>query len=491
MGLVFRAIDTRSGQVVALKLLAPELSGEPQWQRRFLREAAALRTLNHPGIVKLFESGEHEGFSFFTMELIEGETLAQRLKREKPSIADAVSWTKEILNALSAAHKAGFLHGDLKPQNIMLDSYGRIRLLDFGLTRTLAANLPATQTASAVTGTVEYLSPERIAGATPDERSDLFSIGVLLYEFFSGHTPFARSNPLATAAAILHESPQPLPQTVPPALASVVRHCLEKEVPLRPPSASALAAELEQAYWERESFAARHKWLLTATAVTLAVFVILLFRNASSPSVVDLTVPSTGDIWLAGQPNGTRVVGLYGSDSVPTNAPVALAAKPGHILTFAARGSVSVDGSCYGGSPDGGCYNDETPFGAGPAHGISSYVGPASALVGVFLDLHHPSPRPPAPLDFRAKTNFSALSPALGQIYFIGDGLTGTAKGARQRFTVPARRHASFSHCLRFAWVEFREPRQLPRPSGRHRPRKVKFFFLPVSHSPARLYLLL
>ena len=435
-----RARDTRTGQAVALKLLAPELAGEPQWQRRFAREAAALQALNHPGIVKLLETGQARGLSYFTMKLIDGENLRQRMSRERPTVAESVAWAAGILDALGAAHAAGFLHGDLKPENVIVDRNGVICLLDFGLTRPIAPNLPATQTLSAVTGTVQYLSPERIAGSEPDVRSDLFSVGVLLHEFLTGKTPFARPNPLATAAAILHEQPGELPAGIPVGLAAVLKRCLQKDAALRPASAVELARALDDAMLTRRE-TRRPARLLAAAAFAVVVLALVswwVFRGALAARPVRLTVPAATDIWLAGQPAGAKVSGLFGTDSVPLNAPVQLAVIPGHVLSFSASGSVSVNGECFAPSPDGGCYPEVSPYGAGPANGISRYEGPASALIGVFVNTRVPSGgAAPRPIDFREVQNFQALSPLLNQVFFIGDGLTGTATGQLQRFTVP------------------------------------------------------
>jgi serine/threonine protein kinase len=433
MGLVVRARDTRTGEAVALKLLAPELAGEPQWQRRFAREAAALRALNDPAVVKLIESGEDQGFSYFTMELIDGENLRQRMARARPSLAESLAWVKGILKALEAAHAAGFTHGDLKPENIMLDSHGQIRLLDFGLTRPIAPNIPATQTASVVTGTIQYLSPERIAGADVDARSDLFSVGVLLHEFLAGSTPFARSNPLATAAAILHEPSAELPAGSPAGLAALVKQCLEKDPARRPASALALSAEIDQAISPHRT--SRVPWV-AAAVVILAILAFAAWRMWSgSAAPVRVTVPGTTDIWLARQPDGAEVTGMFGTDSAPRHSPVPVPAIAGHVLTISASGKISVDGDCYAASPDGGCYPDSSQFGAGPLNGVGQFRGPTGALIGVFLGANAPTPES---IDFRHFQNFPALAPKLNQVFFIGDGLTGTGNGKRQRFTVPA-----------------------------------------------------
>jgi hypothetical protein len=170
---------------------------------------------------------------------------------------------------------------------------------------------------------------------------------------------------------------------------------------------------------------------------------LLAFLAAISIGVAhaDIVVPSTSDIWLAGQPSGASVAGFFGTDSVPANSPIPFVVGGGDILTFSITGytPVSVDGSCFDSTADAGaCYADEFGFSPGSANGISLAHVPAGALVGVFLAAGGPSgPTPPA-LDFTGATNFSALSPLLDQLFFIGDGLTGTGTGTAQRFTAPA-----------------------------------------------------
>jgi len=152
----------------------------------------------------------------------------------------------------------------------------------------------------------------------------------------------------------------------------------------------------------------------------------------------DITVPGVSDIWLAGQPGGTLLTGSFGTDTALTNSPVLLDVFGGETLMFSVSGSTSVDGSCFAGA-DGGCYPNEFSYGTGPVNGIGDYTGPSDALIGVFLDNSLPSGvGGPASLDFTGANNFASLSPLLNQIFFIGDGLTGTGSGAEQQFTAPA-----------------------------------------------------
>lgn len=287
LGMVFRASDPLTGEVVAMKLLPPEHMADSGWRTRFQREAAALRALEHPGIVRLRESGDDRGFFWFTMDLVEGETLRARLNHASPSQAEAAGWIEQIADALAAAHASGFLHNDLKPENIMVNREGRIVLLDFGLTRPLMANTPVTQaTVTTVSGTVRYLSPERVAGETPDERSDVFALGILLFELLTGKTPFERPNPLATAAAILHE---PAPGLPPGPYADLVRRCLEKGREKRPPSVLEFRRMLLAANGTSETHSARRPrwaWLAAACAALLAVSGYTIWRQ-TAPALDD------------------------------------------------------------------------------------------------------------------------------------------------------------------------------------------------------------
>lgn len=185
----------------------------------------------------------------------------------------------------------------------------------------------------------------------------------------------------------------------------------------------------------------RTRCAVAAAVMLLVVAALWLAQRIprAAPSQV-IVVPATTDIWLAGQPDGATLAGDYGTDRAPAQSPVLVGVSAGHILTFAASGRTSVDGSCFAETPDGGCYPDESHFGAGPANGISTYNAPASALIGVFLDDATPSGKDvPSPLHFiGSERGFAKLAPALRQVFCIDDGLTGTGRGARQQFIVAA-----------------------------------------------------
>jgi hypothetical protein len=182
----------------------------------------------------------------------------------------------------------------------------------------------------------------------------------------------------------------------------------------------------------------KHAFLEKTTLLAI-IPVALLTAGLNRPVRADITVPGATDIWLAGQANGSSVTGLFGSDKAPAESPVDLLVTAGHTLTFAVSGTTSNNGVCTETSADAGnCAPDVSAFGAGPANGISGYKGPANALIGVFLNNNVPTgPGAPATLDFTGSNNFASLSPLLNQIFFIGDGLTGTGSGSVQDFIVP------------------------------------------------------
>lgn len=170
--------------------------------------------------------------------------------------------------------------------------------------------------------------------------------------------------------------------------------------------------------------------------ITTALMTITLCGLPAQAGVV--VIPATTDIWLAGQSSGSTVTGYFGSDSAPANSPIGISVIAGHILTFSASGTTSVDGSCFVSNADGGCYTDEFGFSPGPANGISLAHVPSDGLVGVFVGAAGPSGPTPAALDFTgANASFLSLAPVLDQQFFIGDGLTGTGTGSVQQFLVP------------------------------------------------------
>ena len=217
MGEVYRARDTRLNRVVAIKVLPPHLSSDPEGCRRFEREARTLATLSHPHICPIYDVGREEDRDYLVMEFLDGETLARRLARGPLPIEEALRYAIAIAEALAAAHAHGIVHRDLKPGNVMLTAAG-VKLVDFGIARTAPAASGATATVltveGSVVGTYEYMAPEQLQGLAADPRADLFAFGVVLHEMLTGQSPFARS---ATN------------RRVPAPLERFIEHCLAKQ----------------------------------------------------------------------------------------------------------------------------------------------------------------------------------------------------------------------------------------------------------------------
>jgi WD40 repeat protein len=256
MGEVYRAHDPRLGREVAVKVLPEEVGRDPERLARFEREARAVAALNHPSIVTIHDVGTHEGTLYVVTELLDGETLRELLSRRPPTQRQALSLALQAARGLEAAHAKGVLHRDIKPENLFVTSDGRLKILDFGLARVAAAKTAGSQDATEsspsrpgqLVGTVGYMSPEQVRGRALDARSDLFSLGVVLYELLGGKHPFRRETAVATLTAILEETPTPLSVVVPAISASlqrIVGRCLEKAPEDRMASAHDLAVALE------------------------------------------------------------------------------------------------------------------------------------------------------------------------------------------------------------------------------------------------------
>ena len=276
MGEVYLAQDTKLGRRVALKVLAAPLAADPDRRRRLEREAQAAARLNHPNIVTLYAFEETDGLSFLTMEYVEGETLASCLPATGMPLERLLPVAIMIADAVAAAHRAGIVHRDLKPANVMLASPGsRVKVLDFGLARLhglVTENAIATETAPItgvghIVGTVAYMSPEQAQGAETDARSDVFSMGVMLFEMATGGRPFTGDSSISIITSILRDSP-PAVSDVRPGLplefARIVRRCLQKEPERRYQTAVDLRNALEELKQESEAG-------LTASAVAPVV----------------------------------------------------------------------------------------------------------------------------------------------------------------------------------------------------------------------------
>jgi TolB-like protein/tetratricopeptide (TPR) repeat protein len=260
MGEVYRALDTRLGRAVAVKILPAIHATDAESVRRFEKEARAVASLSHPNIVPLFDVGEHDGLRYAVTELVTGETLRMRLAAGPLPSKEAAEIAAQVAHGLEAAHEKGVIHRDIKPENIVITSSGFARILDFGLAKrsgtALGTEAEDQPTASelltepgVVAGTVGYMSPEQVRGLAIDGRSDIFSLGVVLWEMLTGHRPFSGDSQVETLNAILKEEPQPALalDVLPTELARIVRRCLEKRKEDRYHSAADLAHDLKNA----------------------------------------------------------------------------------------------------------------------------------------------------------------------------------------------------------------------------------------------------
>jgi eukaryotic-like serine/threonine-protein kinase len=238
MGEVYKARDTRLNRIVALKTLPAEKIADPGRKSRFLQEARAAATLNHPNIVTIYEISEENGVCSIAMEYVAGSTLDQMNTGSGLPVKDAMKYASDIADALAAAHSAGIIHRDLKPANVIIATDGRAKLLDFGLAQFIEGAAPEGETATmrtlpgTIVGTAAYMSPEQAEGRTLDARSDVFSFGVVLYEMLCGQRAFRADSWIATLAAILHEEPRPLRDIKPAIPAAIEQHvvrCLRKD----------------------------------------------------------------------------------------------------------------------------------------------------------------------------------------------------------------------------------------------------------------------
>ncbi len=259
MGEVYRARDSRLNRQVAVKVLPSSFSSDPDRLRRFQQEATAAAALNDPGILAVYDVGSQDGTPYVVSELLEGETLRDRLRGGALPRRKAIEYAVQMVRALAAAHEKGIVHRDLKPENIFVTREGRIKILDFGLAKlvrpeeaaashTSAPTAAVDTTPGLVMGTVGYMSPEQVRGQPADPRSDIFAFGAILYEMISGRRAFKGETPADTMSAILKEDPPELAEAgreISPALERIVRHCLEKNPEERFHSAHDVAFALE------------------------------------------------------------------------------------------------------------------------------------------------------------------------------------------------------------------------------------------------------
>src|SRR6516162_6120862 len=288
MGEVYRARDRRLERTVAIKVLPAQFSADVARKQRFEREAKTISQLNHPHICTLHDIGSQDGIEYLVMECVEGETLAKRLEKGPLPLEQVLKYGAQIADALDKAHRSGVVHRDLKPGNIVLSATGA-KLLDFGLAKpvsplaggmTLTADTPraAMTEEGTIVGTFQYMSPEQVEGKEVDGRSDIFSLGAVLYEMVTGQKAFQGKSQLSVASAILEKEPTPIssikPMT-PPELDHAIRRCFAKDSEERWQTARDLRFALESAVAPMPLVPARTgsrwPWIVTASAVIVAV----------------------------------------------------------------------------------------------------------------------------------------------------------------------------------------------------------------------------
>jgi serine/threonine-protein kinase len=326
---VFSARDLLLDRKVAIKVLFPEFAVDPTFVERFRREAQAAANLNHPNIVNVYDWGKYQGTYFIAMEYVQGRTLAEILKANKQLTSkQAAEIASEVAAALGFAHDAGLAHRDIKPANILIGTNGQVKVADFGIARAMNAPTESNLTqAGSVMGTATYFSPEQAQGAQPDPRSDLYSLGIVMYEMVAGRPPFTGENPVSIAYKQVHDPPQPINQIVadvPKAYEAIVAKLLAKDPKMRYPSAQALRDDLRR------------------------------FRNGESPQALTMAasaqgrtvvVPSAG---VAGPPPSATTVNPTLPANMPRSGPVA--------PTPYGSATQAMDGYPRGASPDAAYY---------------------------------------------------------------------------------------------------------------------------------------
>jgi serine/threonine protein kinase len=368
MGEVYRARDTRLGREVAIKVLTPEAAGEDRARRRLEREARTVASLSHPNIVALYDIGEHDGVLYMVTELLSGQTLRESLRGGPMTEAAVIDLGMQVARGLAAAHARRLVHRDLKPENLFLTSDGTVKILDFGVARPGAQAGDVTATAvHTLAGTISYMSPEQIGGDAVDERSDLFSLGAVLYESVTGDPAFPGQSRMEIASGILTASPPPFDRSeLSPGLTQIITRCLSKAPESRYQSAADLAFTLQvlASVRARRDTTTRtqrrrdRRWTYAAalaiTAATAAALVGLLrpVEPFSSPISMRQLTFQNGRLGLARfAPDGDVVVygaswegapfRLFttragGSESRPLDLP------PADLLAISSRGDLAI-----------------------------------------------------------------------------------------------------------------------------------------------------
>jgi len=328
---VFSARDLLLDRQVAIKVLFPEFATDENFVERFRREAQSAANLSHPNIVNVYDWGKYEGTYFIAMEEVQGRTLADILSHQKQLTSkQAAEVASEVAAALGFAHEKGVAHRDIKPANILIGSNGQVKVADFGIARVMNAPTEANLTqVGSVMGTATYFSPEQAQGAQPDPRSDLYSLGIVMYEMVAGRPPFTGENPVSIAYKQVHDLPQPLVQIVadvPKPYEAIVAKLLAKDPKLRYPSAGALrddlrrfrndepvqalvAAVAARAGADTATATASRPGTITPSSTPTTVGAAVAAAAATGPARAQ-QVPSTG-MYEAGYPTGASLDAAY------------------------------------------------------------------------------------------------------------------------------------------------------------------------------------
>jgi TolB-like protein/Tfp pilus assembly protein PilF len=273
MGEVYLADDETLGRRVAIKMLPASVARDADAKRRMLREARAVAALDHPNVCMIYDVGEHDGRPYIVMQYIEGETLFERMRDSRLTLSECLDIGMQVSSALDEAHSRGIVHRDIKPMNIMLTARGQVKVLDFGLARFVTNQDTPTEElsrAGIVTGTAPYMSPEQLRGAAIDARSDIFSLGIVLYEMAAGRRPFDRDSTVSTITAILFEDPEAIDDEDVAPLVPIIRKALAKEPSKRYASTAAMLEALGHAKSKRSSGRARIERTEAMEAVKIA-----------------------------------------------------------------------------------------------------------------------------------------------------------------------------------------------------------------------------
>jgi serine/threonine protein kinase len=346
MGVVYKARDTHLDRTVAIKVLPPEKVSDPERKRRFVQEAKSASALNHPNIVHVYDIDQSDGTDYIAMEYVDGKTLDQLIPRKGMRLSEALKCAVQIADALAAAHAAGIIHRDLKPANVMVTDKGLVKVLDFGLakltepvvsdeTRTTETLEPHTEEGTIV-GTVAYMSPEQAEGKKVDARSDVFSLGSVLYEMATGQKAFQGTSKMSTLAAILHQEPKPVSGATPatPAeLERLINRCLRKDLAKRFQHMDDVKVALDELKEDSDSgrlqvtpAAARRASPLRLALVVAAVAVLIAagwywlgLRRSAEPEALPTAVPLTSypgiEDYPSFSPDNTQVAFQWCKDS--------------------------------------------------------------------------------------------------------------------------------------------------------------------------------